>query len=208
MSIERLRKIVQDAVPVLFAQIHGERIKCESEATLQLHLGRVISIMGDLALVHPRETFSIELEKPLIGARRGRIDIWFSLTTPDNREWRCAIELKFFKKTNQREPNNRYDVFKDIARLESCKDVADLGFMLVGTDHLHYIEQPEYSIDTQDFDFRHGSKYLSGKTMEYRTTSPYGVPITLGQSYDFLWSDGLLSPRYMLLEVTPVREWA
>ncbi|MEG3148145.1 hypothetical protein U1839_26140 [Sphingomonas sp. RT2P30] len=118
MSIERLRKLVQAAVPVLFAQIHGGRVRCESEATLQLHLGRVISTMGDLALQHPRETFSIELEKPLIGARRGRIDVWFKLTTADDRDWRCAIELKFFKKANQREPNNRYDVFKDIARLE------------------------------------------------------------------------------------------
>jgi hypothetical protein len=207
MSIERLRNLVQAAVPVLFAQIHGGRVRCESEATLQLHLGRVISTMGDLALVHPRETFSIELEKPLVGAKRGRIDIWFSLTTADDRAWRCVIEMKFFKKANQREPNNRYDVFKDIARLESCKDVADLGFMLVATDHPHYIEQPGYSADTQDFDFRHGSKYQAGKAMEYRTASPYGEPITLLQGYDFLWSEGPLSPRYMLLEVTPVREW-
>jgi hypothetical protein len=208
MSIERLRHLVQAAVPALFAQIHGGRVTCESEATLQLHLGRVISTMGDLALVHPRETFSIELEKPLIGARRGRIDVWFNLTTADDREWRCAIELKFFKRANQREPNNRYDVFKDIGRLESCKDVADLGFMLVSTDHPHYIEQSEYSADTRDFDFRHGSKYEAGKPMEYRTPSPYGAPITLLQSYDFVWSEGPLSPRFMLLEVMPVREWA
>lgn len=208
MSTERLRKLVQGAVPALFAQIHGGRVRCESEATLQLHLGRVLSTMGDLALVHPRETFSIELEKPLVGARRGRIDIWFSLTTYDDREWRCAVELKFFKRANQREPNNRYDVFKDISRLEGCKDVADLGFMLVATDHPHYIEQPSYSADTQDFDFRHGSGYLAGRAMEYRTTSPYGEPITLLQSYDFLWSDGPLPLRYMLLEVTPVCVWA
>jgi hypothetical protein len=206
MSIERLRQLVKAAVPALFAQIHGGRVRCESEATLQLHLGRVIATMGDIALVHPGETFSIELEKPLIGARRGRIDVWFNLATADDRDWRCAIELKFFKKANQREPNNRYDVFKDIARLEKCKDVADLGFMLVATDHPHYIEQAGYSADTQDFDFRHGSKYLAGTRMDYRTASPYGEPITLLQSYDFLWSDGPLSPRYMLLEVTPVRE--
>lgn len=208
MSIERLRTLVQTAVPTLFAQIHGGRVRCESEATLQLHLGRVISTLGDLALVHPRETFSIELEKPLIGAARGRIDIWFNLTTADGRAWRCAIELKFFKKANQREPNNRYDVFKDIARLERCKDVADLGFMIVGTDHPHYFEQRTYSAGTQDFDFRHGSNYRAGKAMEYRTASPHGDPITLSQSYMFEWSDGPLVPRYLLLEVTPVLERA
>src|SRR3546814_3227660 len=68
------------------------------------------------------------LEKPLRGAggKRGRIDVWFRLTDDDGRQWRCAIELKFFKRKNHREPNNRYEVFKDIARLESCGDVADV----------------------------------------------------------------------------------
>lgn len=119
MSAERLREIVRASVPRLFAQIHGGRIVCESEATLQLHLGRIIATVADLEIASPRETFSIELEKPLTGgrAKRGRIDIWFKLTTDADLEWRCAIELKFFKKINQREPNNRYDVFKDIARL-------------------------------------------------------------------------------------------
>lgn len=166
---------------------------------MQLHLGRVIATMGDLALVHPRETFSIELEKPLIGAKRGRIDVWFNVTTADDREWRCAIELKFPKKVNQREPNNRYDVFKDIARLECCKDVADLGFMLIGTDHPHYIEQNTYSVATADFDFRNGAQYQAGKAMEYRTDPPFGPPITLLSNYEFVWSEGPLSPRYMLL---------
>lgn len=207
MSVERLRKIVNVAVPTLFAQIHGGRIVCESEATLQLHLGRVISTYGDLALVHPRETFSIELEKPLIGSKRGRMDIWFSLRTTDDREWRCALELKFPKKINQKEPNNRYDIFKDIARLESCKDVADLGFMLVGTNHPHYINQVSYSSDTHDFDLRHGSKYRAGTEMVYRTTTPHGPPITLTHDYEFIWTEETHELRYLLLEVTPDSVW-
>jgi hypothetical protein len=205
--IDRLREIVTVAVPTLFAQIHGGRVSCESEATLQLHLGRIIASLGDLALVHPRETFSIELEKPLIGRRRGRIDIWFSLTASDRQESRCAIELKFFKKANHKEPNNRYDVFKDIERLESCKDVADLGFMLVATDHLHYIEQELYSTDTHDFDLRHGRSYVAGTQMVYRTSKPYGEPIVLSQNYNFDWTNASHALRYMLLEVTPDRDW-
>jgi hypothetical protein len=207
MSLERLRRLVHDAVPVMFAQIHGGRVRCESEATLQLHLGRVIATMGDLALIQPRETFSIELEKPLIGAKRGRIDIWFNLKAADDREWRCAIELKFFKKVNQREPNNRYDVFKDIYRLECCKDVADLGFMLVGTDHPHYIGQEIYSTATHDFDLRDGKSYRAGTEMIYRTVKPHGPPITLTHDYEFVWTDASRSLRYLLLEVTPDREW-
>lgn len=204
MSVERLREIVTMAIPILFAQIHGGRVRCESERTLQLHLGRVIGAVGDLALLYPRETFSIELEKALRGAKRGRIDIWFSLTGADDRAWRCAIELKFFKKANQREPNNRYDVFKDIARLEACGDVADLGFMLVASDHPHYIDQKDYSPDTKDFDLRDGMSYAAGTEMVYRTSKPHGPPIRLVNDYDFTWTAGTPKLRYMLLEVLPV----
>lgn len=123
MSLDRLRNIVNLAVPTLFRQISGGRVHCESEATLQLHLGRIISTAADLEIISERETFSIELEKPLRsnGGKRGRIDVWFRLTDDEAREWRCAIELKFFKRENHREPNNRYDVFKDIAAWNSAQ---------------------------------------------------------------------------------------
>jgi hypothetical protein len=205
MSVDRLRAIVALAVPKLFAQVQGGRINCESEATLQLHLGRIISMVADLTSVSPRETFSIELEKTLTGGRagRGRLDIWFRLTMDDGTEWRCALELKFFKKANQREPNNRYEVFKDIARLERCRDIAELCFMLVATDHLHYIEQVNYSVDTCDFDFRHGVTYRAGTEMVYRTVQPHGDPIALGRDYQFYWTDATNTLRYLLLEVAP-----
>jgi len=205
MSIERLREIVRLSVPRLFAQIHGGRIACESEATLQLHLGRIIATVADLVIVSPRETFSIELEKPLTGgrAKRGRMDIWFRLTTDAGREWRCAIELKFFKKANQREPNNRYDVFKDISRLEQCSDVADAAFMLVASDHAHYITHAGYSTDTHDFDMRHGQAYTAGTPLYYRTAVPYGPPIALAHNYVFEWNEATETLRYLLLEVTP-----
>jgi hypothetical protein len=205
MTVERLRQIVNVAVPTLFAQIYGGRVQCESEATLQLHLGRVITTVADLAITTPRETFSIELEKPLAdrGGKRGRIDIWFRLTDDEDRQWRCAIELKFFKRANQREPNNRYDVFKDISRLERCGDVADLGFMLVGTDHPHYITKDTYSGDTAEFDLRHGKSYSAGTKMTYRTVKPHGDPITLEGSYDFIWAESTNALRYLLLEVRP-----
>ena len=211
MSIPRLRDIVNIAIPRLFEQIRGGRIVCESEATLQLHLGRIIGTVADLYLVGPRETFSIELEKPLRGGRlkRGRIDIWFELTAADGTSARCAIELKFFKEVNHREPNNRYDVFKDIARLETCKDVADVAFMLVGTDHQHYISHPAYSKATIDFDIRTGAVYRAGTVLEYRTSKPYGPPIALAHDYEFAWA-ALPNTHYIgktlhfqLIEVVP-----
>ncbi|MEH3038556.1 MAG: hypothetical protein PGN21_00590 [Sphingomonas paucimobilis] len=204
MSVERLRTIVNLAVPTLFRQIAGGRVRCESEATLQLHLGRIIATAADLEITSERETFSVELEKPLRGAggKRGRIDVWFRLTDDDGQEWRCAIELKFFKRENHREPNNRYDVFKDIARLESCGDVADLGFMLVATDHRHYVDHPAFSEATSDFDFRHGQSYSAGNVLTYRTGS-YGEPITLAGNYAFQWAEGTAALHHILLEVLP-----
>lgn len=205
MSVERLRTIVHLSVRTLFAQIEGGRVKCESEATLQLHLGRIITTVADLKIVSERETFSIELEKPLRGddGKRGRIDVWFRVTGDDGRDWRCALELKFFKKSGQRQPNNRYDVFKDIARLENGADVADVGFMLVATDHTHYISQDSYSADTGDFDFRDGRSYQAGTVLTYKTGG-YGEPITLGRDYEFRWTDATTSLRFMLLEIAPV----
>jgi hypothetical protein len=205
MSLDRIRNIVSIAVPTLFRQIEGGRVRCESEATLQLHLGRIISTAADLEMINERETFSIELEKPLrsTGGKRGRIDVWFRLTDEDAREWRCAIELKFFKRENHREPNNRYDVFKDIARLELCADVADIGFMLVATDHRHYVDQVSYSSATSDFDFRHESKYKAGTTLTYKTEG-YGPSITLAGNYTFRWLEYSSSLPYLLVEIPPV----
>ena len=192
------------SVPTLFRRIAGGRVLCESEATLQLHLGRIIVTAADLEIMSERETFSVELEKPLRGldGKRGRIDVWFRLTDDAGREWRCAIELKFFKRENHREPNNRYDVFKDMVRLEGCGDVADLGFMLVATDHLHYVKQEAYSAATSDFDFRDGASYSAGTTLTYKTGG-YGAPITLSSNYQFTWAAEPGSLHYLLLEVLP-----
>ncbi|NJR80321.1 hypothetical protein [Sphingomonas corticis] len=201
MSVARLNRIVERAVPILFDQIEGGRVPVQSEASLQLHLGRIIMTVADLEMTSPRETFALELEKPLGGGGRGRLDVWFRLTTGDGREWRCAMELKFFKKASQAEPNNRHKTMLDIARLEKCGDVADTGFMLVATDHPHYVEWSGYSPDTADFDFRHGERYAAGTAMTYRTPGSKLPPITLRNDYEFVWTDATRSLRYMLLPV-------
>jgi hypothetical protein len=128
--------------------------------------------------------------------------VWFRLTSEDGREWRCALELKFFKMANHREPNNRHDVFRDIARLERCQDVADLGFMLVATDSAHYVTHQSISTETSDFDFRDGKSYKAGIALTYKTGG-YGEPIRLARDYQFSWKDAT-TLRYLLLEVTPV----
>ncbi|MGA9580938.1 MAG: hypothetical protein WBR13_03080 [Allosphingosinicella sp.] len=187
---------------VLYAQIIGGRVACESEATLQLHLGRILSLAADLEIVAAGESLTIELEKPFdpTGDRRGRIDIWFAITSYTGGVERCALELKFFKKANHREPNNRYDVFRDMARLEACGSIADAAFMLVMTDHDHYPRCPALSPDTSDFDFRQGTTYWAGTEMTYRTGG-YGPPITLAGDYEFKWEGAPGGLQYMLAQV-------
>jgi len=104
---------------------------------------------------------------------------------------RCAIELKFFQKDNQREPNNRYDVYRDLQNLEDYvnSEQYDFGLFFMATDHLHYVNKEQYSADTADFDLRHSAIYKAGRSLEYRTAKPYGDPITLSNDYHFKWEN-------------------
>src|SRR5690606_23298419 len=99
-----------------------------------------------------------------------------------------AIELKFFQKDNHREPNNRYDVYKDLHNLEDYVNSGNYNFgrFFISTDHLHYVNQDSYSPDTADFDFRHGTSYEAGRVLD-RTAKPYGGPLTLRNNYLFIW---------------------
>ena len=100
------------------------------------------------------------------------------------------------------EPTNRYDVFKDISNLEAYKESGiNLNYLFVSTDHNHYVNQISYSIDTMDFDFRNGSKYNSGETLEYRTATPHGLPIILNGDYKFKWSEPKENLFFLKIEV-------
>jgi hypothetical protein len=185
----------------------------ENEASLQLQFAGILRLVGELLEVEQGEFFSIELEKPIAldgqsfgksGSYRAKIDIYFSYTNATTKtKQSCAVELKFFKKKNHREPNNRYDVFADLHNLEHYGKIADLCFMVVATDHSHYVDWPEYSKDTSDFDFREGSRYTSGTTATYRTQMPYGEPITLHGSYEFTWDQVAGGFHFLRVPVAP-----
>lgn len=197
MYRDRLIEIVEFAYARLREKINGGRIRVENEASLQLQLSALLKSTGELFERNKNEVFSIELEKPVLlsggffdksGTSKAKIDVWISFEDLETKaKHSCAIELKFFKFANHREPNNRYDVFSDIQNLEAYGDFADLGFLIVATDHDHYVNQGRYSQDTDNFDFRHGSHYDAGKELTYKTTKPYGEPIVLCNSYSFVW---------------------
>ena len=213
MYRDRLTEIVEFAYARLREKINGGRICVENEASLQLQLSSLLKTTGELYERNKNEVFSIELEKPILlsdavfeksGTSKAKIDIWLSFEDLETKtKHSCAIELKFFKHANHREPNNRYDVFSDIQNLEAYGDAADLGFLIVATDHHHYVNQDSYSSDTADFDFRQGRSYSAGTVLTYRTAKPHGEPIALRNSYSFAWDECAGGIHFLKLPVVP-----
>ncbi len=212
-QIDRLKQIVNIAYERMCGKITGQRIEVCNEASLQLQMASILKTLGELYEETPNERFNIELEKNVFlqdsqfvksTTNKAKIDIWVALeNTETGQQQSCAIELKYFKKVNHREPNNRYDVFKDLHNLESYQDFVDIGFLLVATDHSHYVNKKIYSLDTGDFDFRDGSKYHSGTELVYKTQKPYGPPITLNGSYKFNWRRVEKGLSFLFLPVNP-----
>jgi len=212
---DRIKQIVAVAYDRLCGKITGQRIQVANEASLQLQLASILKTLGELYEESPSERFKIELEKSVkltggtfakSGTEKANIDIWFSLEDIESGESHsCAIELKYFKRANHREPNNRYDVFKDLQNLERYGDFVDAGYLLVATDHLHYINQEAYSPDTEDFYFRHGKSYQAGKELVYRTVKPHGPPITLHNDYTFAWQTVEAGLSFLFVAVAPCK---
>lgn len=213
MHDDRLIRVFDLSYECLRRKINGGRIRVENESSLQLQFAAILKSVGELLEVERDEFFSIELEKPVVllegafgksGSSKAKIDILFSYTNASTKTVRsCAVEMKFFKQQNHREPNNRYDVFADLHNLENYGHIAELCFMVVGTDHDHYVNQPEYSYATGQFDFREGRKFLGGTTAIYQTANPYGAPITLRGSYEFTWDQAAGGLHFLRVRVEP-----
>ena len=209
----RIKQIVEVAYERLCGKITGQRVDISNEASLQLQLASILKTLGELYEETPDERFNIELEKGVTlnggkfvksGTEKANIDIWFSLENfKTGEKHACAIELKYFKRSNHREPNNRYDVFKDLHNLECYGGFVGSGFLLVATDHSHYINQEKLSKSTKDFDFREGRSYKAGTELVYRTQNPYGPPIKLKGSYDFTWRTVETGLNFLFISVDP-----
>ena len=216
MQDNRLVRVFELAYECLRNKINGGRIRVENEASLQLQFSSILKSVGELLEIERDEFFSIELEKPIklpdrdfgkSESSKAKIDIWFAYTNASTKVVRsCAVEMKFFKKQNHREPNNRYDVFADIHNLENYGRVAEQCFMVVGTDHDHYVNQTEYADATKGFDFRDGRKYFGGTEVTYQTNKVYGKSITLRGSYDFTWHQASGGLHFLRVPVVPNRE--
>ena len=194
-----LEDIIDKSYAILLAQIHNGRITLENESDLQLQFSYLLKVIGELHQFSFNDIFSLKLEVPYqstlplvkSNTNKAKIDIVLELVDRLNVSdtVKCAIELKFFKKVNQREPNNRYDAFADIHNLEAYVGASfDFGVFIMGTDHSHYVTQGSYNNATADFDLRDGKRYISGSLLKFKTVKPHGPDIKLKNNYDFEWN--------------------
>lgn len=191
---EDLKNIIELSYQILTRKIAGRSIIVNNEASLQLHFSQILLTVGRLYEFQSGDLFHLELEgniplgKPTAKNKNGnaRVDILIALGK-DQFFVTSAIELKYFKKKNHREPLNRYDAYADLQNLEICKeDKIDYGYMIIATDHEHYISQENYSPETDSFDFRNGKKYLKNTVLKYRDNSKL-APISLKRDIEFNW---------------------
>lgn len=195
-QIQLTIEIIETAYRLLTHKLAFGGISAKNEAAFQLEFGHILKTLGQLYEFRKEDKFHLEFETYISlneqsiksKSDRARVDLLINYQD-EQTETRAAIELKFFKKANHREPNNRYDVFKDISNLEMYKNHSvDLCYFILATDHEHYVNQKQYSTDTADFDFRNESEYKVGSLLQYKTVKPYGSDIRLRQNYKFRWN--------------------
>ena len=127
--IGRVREIIDISYKILIQKIGNGTINAWNEASFQLEFGSILKTVGNLYEFSTDDKFHMEFESgKLLNAitnksksKKARIDIYMEYKNP-NLSVKTAIELKFFKRENHREPNNRYDVFQDIRNLEIYKN--------------------------------------------------------------------------------------
>jgi hypothetical protein len=196
-QIKLTEEIIETAYKLLTNKLAFGGLKAKNEAAFQLEFGHILKTLGQLYEFRLADKFHLEFETYInlteksikSKSDRARVDILIKYQD-ENSETKTAIELKFFKKENHREPNNRYDVFKDISNLEMYKEHnIDLCYFILATDHLHYVNQENYSIDTSDFDFRDGKTYQANTLLQYKTEKPYGLDLKLKNDYNIEWNN-------------------
>lgn len=194
-QIQLTIEIIESGYRLLTHKLAFGGLTAKNEAAFQLEFGHILKTLGQLYEFRQEDKFHLEFETYISlneksiksKSDRARVDLLINYQD-ENTKTKAAIELKFYKKANHREPNNRYDVFKDISNLELYKEHGiDLCYFILATDHEHYVNQEKYSIDTADFDFRNDKEYKANSILKYNTAKPYGPDLQLKQDYKFQW---------------------
>lgn len=188
-----LEEIIEMSYKFFANKFANNGVSATTEHAFQFELGIILKSLGQLYEYKPTDKITVAFEAPFLlknktktnKQAKSRIDLLLTYNYSE-KIYKAAIELKFFKKENHREPNNRYDVFKDILKLETYKKSGfHICYLILITDHQHYVSHGKYSVDTADFDFRQGQSYKAGRILSYRTKKSYGPDIKLTQDYNF-----------------------
>ncbi|ENX28282.1 MULTISPECIES: hypothetical protein [Acinetobacter] len=107
-------EIIETAYKLLTHKLAFGGLITHNESAFQLELGHILKTLGQLYEFRLSDKFHLEFETflPLkttsikSQSERARIDILIRYQDGDHQTC-AAIELKFFKKSNHREPNNR-----------------------------------------------------------------------------------------------------
>jgi len=144
-----IEEIIETSYKLLINKLANGGLTARNESAFQLEFGHILKTIGQLYEFRLEDKFHLEFETyiPLSTqsikskSDRARVDLLIKYQD-NNCCTKAAIELKFFKKENHREPNNRYDVFKDLSNLEVYKlHEIDLCYFILATDHSHYCFQ-------------------------------------------------------------------
>ena len=193
---EYILNLLVDQAFTIFSQKLGlGGIKAENEFSFQFEFGSILKALGQLYEFRAEDQFHLDFESGFLfeenysrnKSNKGRIDLFIKYLF-NSKMTKVAIEIKFFKKENQREPNNRYDAFKDILKLEAYKrQGVEMCYFILITDHEHYVTKQKYSSKTMDFDLGHGKSYKANTVLSYRTDNPNYPDMTLVGDYVFNW---------------------
>lgn len=206
----RLENIINISFGLLEKKIKSGSVISKNETSFQLELGHILKTVGNLYEFSYDEKFHLEMERTIhintvfdkSKSQKARIDIYLEFGNSEVKV-KSAIELKFFKKENHREPNNRYDVFSDLSNLEKYRENGiDLCYFYLYTNHSHYVNQKNYSLDTRDFDFRDGKGYIANTELIYNTVKPYKEGrIILKNNYSFNWKELRSNLFFLMLKI-------
>ena len=191
-----LRDIVQLATSLLARRLAGRNVTADVEASVQLQLAMILQGLGQLYEFEPADCFVVQLEgvvpltqaAPKAGTGNPRVDILLGLGAGQHFAT-CALELKYLKRDNVRQPLNRYDVYCDLANLEKYRErhVDETYLYVVTNDPAYRNKVPTGA--AADFDLSQGVTVSGNTPLTYRGRKATRAPIALQRDYTFEWQE-------------------
>jgi len=161
---ERLNLVIDTAWKILFERIYSGVQEVNKEATLQLHLAKLIFELGNVYCIKPNEQFKIVLEKtyePNDKSKKMSIDIVCELNN-----MKAAIELKSYKQEHGAETDNSYRALEDVQRLQNFEGFAIRKFFCL-TNKSYYAQAKKTGV-IRNISLENGKVYKAYTPINYK----------------------------------------